>query len=73
MARRTMARRLGKEKNSENLAGMAQSRPACGPAIPLHLGKSSLVEAYTDYGCLEIQGKQWACISGLPAMGAMAI
>ncbi|KAF6233541.1 hypothetical protein HO173_008272 [Letharia columbiana] len=35
--------------------------------------KSSLVEAYTDYGCLEIQGKQWACISGLPAMGAMAI
>ncbi|KAF6218606.1 hypothetical protein HO133_005957 [Letharia lupina] len=35
--------------------------------------KSSLVEAYTDYGCLETQGKQWACISGLPAMGAMAI
>ncbi|KAF6235021.1 hypothetical protein HO173_006648 [Letharia columbiana] len=41
--------------------------------LPLHLGKSSPVEAYTDYGCLETQGKQWACISGLPAMGAMAI
>ncbi|KAF6233516.1 hypothetical protein HO173_008247 [Letharia columbiana] len=39
----------------------------------LHLGKSSPVEVYTDYGCLETQGKQWACISGLPAMGAMAI
>ena len=57
----------------ENNIGMAQLRPARGPAIPLYLGKSSPVEAYTDYGCLEIQGKRWACISGLPAMGAMAI
>ena len=45
----------------------------CFRLLPLHLGKSSPVEAYTDYGCLETQGKQWACISGLPAMGAMAI
>ena len=41
--------------------------------LPLHLGKSSPVKACRDYGCLEKQGKQWACISGLPAMGAMAI
>ncbi|KAF6227436.1 hypothetical protein HO133_008880 [Letharia lupina] len=45
----------------------------CFRLLPLHLGKSSPVEAYTDYGCLETQGKQWACISGLPAMGAMAL
>ncbi|KAF6233987.1 hypothetical protein HO173_007817 [Letharia columbiana] len=87
---RTMARRLGKEKNSENLAG-TQAR--CGyisrisggqcrhgtvktsmrPGNTTTPSKSSPVEAYTDYGCLETQGKRWACISGLPAMGAMAI
>ena len=48
--------------------GMAQSRPAYGPAISLHLGKSSPIKACRDYGCVETQGKQWACISGLSAM-----
>ncbi|KAF6233871.1 hypothetical protein HO173_008083 [Letharia columbiana] len=67
----------GKEKNSGNLAGTqaryGQYLQDLCRTIPLHLCKSSPVEAYTDYGCLETQGKQWACISGLPAMGAMAI
>ncbi|KAF6223063.1 hypothetical protein HO133_001115 [Letharia lupina] len=98
------ASRLGKEKNSENLAGtqarsgyisriseghgrhgtvktskisdmvfLNELKPSDVRLLPLYLGKSSPIKACRDYGCLETQGKQWACISGLPAMGAMAI
>ncbi|KAF6229940.1 hypothetical protein HO133_004277 [Letharia lupina] len=51
---------------------IAKTRISTAAAIP-HLGKSSPIKVCRDYGCLKIQGKQWACISGLPAMGAMAI
>ncbi|KAF6234031.1 hypothetical protein HO173_007861 [Letharia columbiana] len=58
---------------TSDMVFLNELKPSDVRLLPLHLGKSSPIKACTDYGCLETQGKQWACISGLPAMGTMAI
>ncbi|KAF6219990.1 hypothetical protein HO133_003815 [Letharia lupina] len=59
--------------NTSDMVFLNELKPSDIRLLPLHLGKSSPIKACKDYECLETQGKQWACISGLPAIGAMAI